>query len=67
MRFKTTIYLRVQNGLHFGGFDLSVLRVLHYLRVVTRVDNHSDHPLRVLQSRTSQDKLVVVQGDEFFV
>ena len=42
-----------------------MLRILHDLGVVARVDHHTDHPLSVLQGRPSQDEVVVVKIDKF--
>ena len=51
--------------LHVGDLGLGVLRVFHNFGVVASIDHHPDHPFSILKSRASQDKLVVVQVNQF--
>ena len=53
--------------LHGGELNLHILRVLHNLGIMPRVDHHCDDPLSVLQPRASQDKVLIVQVDELLV
>ena len=46
---------------------LSCLRILHDFGVVTSVDYHADDPLSVLESTTAQNKLVIVEINQFLV
>ena len=59
--------LPVEHVFHLGVLDAGVLRVLHDLGVVARVDHHANHPLGVLESRAAQDELIVVEVDQLLL
>lgn len=56
-------YLLVKDVFHGRELNLSILRVLHNLGIMPRVDHHCDDPLSVLQPRASQDEVLIVQVD----